>query len=97
LLAALKDVPIERRTARYRTVLVVVFPDGRELVEEGTCEGIVVDGPAGANGFGYDPIVLLPERGLTMAQLSPEEKNRVSHRGIAAAKLETSLLELAEA
>jgi XTP/dITP diphosphohydrolase len=95
LLNALKDVPPDRRSSRYRAVIVVVLPDGRVLEEEGTSEGFIVDQPAGSNGFGYDPVFYLPELGKTMAQLSLEEKNRISHRGLAAARMLERLKELA--
>jgi XTP/dITP diphosphohydrolase len=81
LVAALAGVPAERRTARFRCHLVLA--QGNEVLEEadGSVEGIIVDEPAGTNGFGYDPHFFLPDRGVTVAQLPPEEKNRISHRG----------------
>lgn len=97
LLDAMDDVPPRRRTARFRAAIVVVFPDGRVLEEEGTCEGVIAPFPAGEGGFGYDPVFLLPQLGKTMAQLSATEKNRVSHRGAAAARLLPRLKELAAA
>ena len=60
--------------------------DGRLWIEEGVLEGRITHAPRGANGFGYDPVFLLPDRGLTTAELAPEEKNRISHRGEALAK-----------
>ena len=69
------------RSARFRCVIAAVFPDGRELVSEGRVEGEIAFSPAGENGFGYDPIFYLPERGCTTAELSAEEKNAISHRG----------------
>ena len=57
------------------------MPDGRTLFAEGTMEGIIAKEPAGENGFGYDPILYLPEFGKTSAEISPEEKNAISHRG----------------
>ena len=69
------------RSARFRCVIAAVFPDGRELVSEGRVEGEIAFSPAGENGFGYDPIFYLPERGFTTAELSAEEKNAISHRG----------------
>ncbi|HLF72203.1 MAG TPA: RdgB/HAM1 family non-canonical purine NTP pyrophosphatase [Dehalococcoidia bacterium] len=95
LLDALKDVPSDRRTGRYRAVVTVVLPDGSSLEEEGAIEGVIVDTPAGHEGFGYDPVFFLPSRGRTMAQLSPEEKNRISHRAVAALKLYDRLKQLA--
>ena len=95
LLDALRDVPPERRTGRFRSVIVIVLPDGRLIEEEGLCEGVVTLAPAGDNGWGYDPVFLLPERRLTLAQLSDAEKNAVSHRAIAAARIRERLKELA--
>jgi XTP/dITP diphosphohydrolase len=97
LLDAMKSVPLEQRRARFRSVIVVVLPDGRVIEEEGVCEGLVTAAPVGENGWGYDPVFLLPERGVTMAQLPESEKNRVSHRGIAAAKVRERLRALADA
>ncbi|MBW3622125.1 MAG: XTP/dITP diphosphatase [Armatimonadetes bacterium] len=81
LMQRLSGVPDEARACRYRSVVVLALPDGREFVREGTCEGRIAREPRGQNGFGYDPIFYLPDRGRTMAELSPEEKNRISHRG----------------
>lgn len=84
LLELMRDVPAGRRAARYRAVLAVARPNaGREAVAlfRGSCEGVITHAPRGSNGFGYDPVFLLPELGRTMAELSDEEKDRVSHRG----------------
>lgn len=85
LLASLGD----RRAAHYACVMVLVSSadDPAPLVAEGLWRGEIARAPRGANGFGYDPLFLLPERGLTAAQLPAEEKNRISHRGAAAARL----------
>ena len=72
-----------------------MLPDGRSLEAEGACEGVIIDTPAGSNGFGYDPVFYLPNRGLTIAQLSPADKNAISHRAIAAANLRPRLESLA--
>jgi XTP/dITP diphosphohydrolase len=93
LLKALQNT--QERTARFRAVIVVALPDDRVLEEDGVCEGVIATSPAGDGGFGYDPVFLLPERSLTMAQLSPAEKNRVSHRAEAARKISARLRELA--
>ncbi len=77
----------ENRACRFVSVITCCFPDGRKLVARGTCEGQVGYAPAGENGFGYDPIFYIPEKGKTFAQLSPEEKNAMSHRGRAIARL----------
>ena len=81
LLDRLYGVPGVVRTARFVCVVAAAFPDGRVETRRGTIEGRIADRPAGTNGFGYDPIFYLPERGLTTAQISPEEKNAISHRG----------------
>jgi XTP/dITP diphosphohydrolase len=77
------------RKAHYRCVMVLVrsADDPEPLVAEGAWHGEIARAPRGANGFGYDPLFLLPARGLTAAELAPEEKNRLSHRGRAAARL----------
>jgi XTP/dITP diphosphohydrolase len=95
LLRALAGVPPERRTARFRAVIVVAHPDGRIIDAEGACEGVIAPEPRGEGGFGYDPVFLLPELGLTMAELSPEEKNRHSHRAAAVRGLRQGLTALA--
>jgi XTP/dITP diphosphohydrolase len=77
----LKDVPEEKRTARFVCAIAAAFPDGRVVTRRGTIEGRIAYEPAGENGFGYDPIFYVPEFGKTTAELSPEEKNKVSHRG----------------
>ena len=84
LLAELAQVPAEERAARFVCALCLVRPDGTIVAEtSGTCEGIITDHPRGENGFGYDPLLYLPDRGLTVAELSTEEKNARSHRGAA--------------
>jgi XTP/dITP diphosphohydrolase len=81
LLRALAGVPGPGRTARYRAIAAVVFPDGREVSAEGVCEGILRTKPRGTGGFGYDPIFEPAGWDRTMAELAPEEKDRISHRG----------------
>ena len=82
LLENLRDVPWEQRTARFRCVMVVSNPAGELLATaEGVCEGMITLEPSGAGGFGYDPIFYLPEQKATMAELPPEIKNKISHRG----------------
>jgi XTP/dITP diphosphohydrolase len=95
LLAELRDVPDERRTARFRAVIVIATPDGRTFQAEGVCEGHIARAPRGAGGFGYDPIFLIAGGSRTMAELTAEEKNRVSHRARAAAAACAMLRELA--
>ncbi len=86
LLEELKDVPDEQRTARFRAVIAIAAPTGRVETVEGTVEGSIARAPRGANGFGYDPVFLLSDRGLTAAELPAEEKDAISHRGAAAHK-----------
>lgn len=81
LLSRMKGVPDEKRTARFVCAIAAVFPDGQREVVRGTMEGRVAYESAGVNGFGYDPIFYLPEYGCTSAELSPEKKNELSHRG----------------
>ncbi len=96
LVAALAGVPAERRTGRFRCVLALAQQERVCLTVTGAVEGRIVDDPAGANGFGYDPHFFLPALGVTMAQLSPERKNALSHRGQALHALRPALLELLE-
>lgn len=70
----------EKRTARFQCTLVVLAPDGRTCNSTGTCEGLIALNPAGTGGFGYDPIFYLPQFQQTMAQISSQEKNKLSHR-----------------
>jgi XTP/dITP diphosphohydrolase len=86
LLEAMRGVPEAARTARFRCAMALLAPDGRLRIVEGTLEGRLTHSPRGENGFGYDPLFLIPAFGLTTAELSPEEKNRISHRGQALAK-----------
>jgi len=84
LLARLKDVPGEKRSARFRCVIAIARPDGEVELCSGECHGFITLEPRGEEGFGYDPIFYLPELGKTMAELPLEVKNQVSHRGQAA-------------
>ena len=79
LLAALKDIPQEKRTATFVSAIACVFPDGREFTVRGECKGYVADECRGEGGFGYDPLFIC-EAGC-YAEMTPEEKDRVSHRG----------------
>jgi len=87
LLRLLEGVPPQRRGARFLCVLALVDPSGREQVVEGELYGRITDAPAGGGGFGYDPVFYVPDVGKTLAELTPEEKNRISHRGRALAKV----------
>lgn len=94
LLEALKAVPTEKRSARFRCAMVYLkqADDPAPLICEGVWEGRILDAPRGRNGFGYDPVFLVPERGCASAELPPEEKNRLSHRGQALRKLVDALI-----
>ena len=81
LIDRLAGVPDEKRTARFVCAIAAAFPDGKSEVVRGAMEGIIGYEIAGENGFGYDPIFFLPEYGCTSAELSPEKKNELSHRG----------------
>jgi len=86
ILERLSGLPVEQRTARFRCSIAVAEPSGYCRVVEGVVEGVIADAPRGEHGFGYDPIFLIPELGKTTAELAPEQKNRISHRGRAAHK-----------
>ena len=81
LLSRMKGVPDKQRTARFVCAVAAVFPNGDKEVVRGTMEGCIGYEIAGADGFGYDPIFFLPEYGCTSAELAPEKKNELSHRG----------------
>ncbi|MDX8359382.1 MULTISPECIES: XTP/dITP diphosphatase [Bacillaceae] len=87
VLQELEGVPTHKRTGRFHCALAIAFPKGETHVVEGTCEGRITDTPVGQNGFGYDPIFYVEEKEKTMAQLSKQEKNEMSHRAIALKKL----------
>ncbi len=81
-----------QRSARYVCAIACVYPDGREITCEETMEGQIAEKSAGENGFGYDPIFYVPEYGKTAAELTPEEKNAISHRGKALRKMREKLI-----
>jgi XTP/dITP diphosphohydrolase len=91
LLTALRDVPDDRRTARFCCVIAIVDTEGRESVVEGVAEGVILRAPRGTGGFGYDPLFYYAPLGQTFGELGDAEKSRVSHRARAAA-LARSLL-----
>ena len=95
LVAALRGVPFEARIARYRCALVYLDGPGdtAPLHTQGVWEGYILEAPRGSGGFGYDPYFWLPELGLTAAELEPERKNRLSHRGTALQALRRVLAE----
>jgi XTP/dITP diphosphohydrolase len=87
LLKEMEAVPLSKRGARFKCVLAVVSSEGKEVVVEGSCRGRIGFKEVGKKGFGYDPLFVVPSYGKTMAQLTLEEKNRISHRGKALRKL----------
>ena len=95
LLKRLQDVPAEKRTARFVCVIAIARPDGRTEVVTGEVGGLIATAPRGDQGHGYDPIFYVPALGKTMAELPPEQKDRISHRGRAAEKALDILRQLA--
>lgn len=91
LIQKLEGVKGSDRSGRFVCAIAVCFPDGREIVKRGTMEGLIAEEIRGDNGFGYDPIVYLPEYGKTSGELAPEEKNKISHRGKALALIKEEL------
>ncbi|WP_339059968.1 XTP/dITP diphosphatase [Tepidibacillus marianensis] len=87
LLRELTDVPIERRSAHYVAYLAFAVPGKKTIGVEDTVEGLILETPKGQNGFGYDPLFLIPEYEKTMAEIEPEVKNQISHRGKAMRRL----------
>jgi len=94
LLKALKGVPAKKRTAHFKTVASLALPTGQILTEEGRVEGRILTDFKGSGGFGYDALFFIPAYNKTMAEMSEEEKNEVSHRGQAFRKIAKYLLEL---
>ena len=90
LLREMQGIPPEERNARFVSAVCCVFPDGRKIIVRGECEGSIGQIPQGNDGFGYDP-VFVTESGKTFAELTPQEKDAVSHRGIALRKLAEQL------
>ena len=91
VLALLRGVPTEKRTARFVCCLCLASPEKILIETEGTLEGIIAEKEIGENGFGYDPIFFVPRLNKTVAQLSREEKNAISHRGNAIRKLKPAI------
>lgn len=94
LIDRLEGVPDEKRTARFVCVIAAALPDGRVLTSRGTIEGIIGYESRGEGGFGYDPIFYLPEYGCSTAELTPEKKNELSHRGKALRAMREQLKKL---
>ncbi len=91
LLRELRGVPPAKRGARFVTVAAIAFPGGKTLSAKGVLEGVIAESAVGSNGFGYDPVFMLPEYHQTLAQLPPEVKNQISHRARAFAQAKTLL------
>ena len=91
VLENLAGVPEEKRTARFMCALAIAGPEMDTTTVFGTCEGVILEEKRGTNGFGYDPIFFVPELGRAMAELTPEEKGAISHRGNAIRKLAQAL------
>jgi XTP/dITP diphosphohydrolase len=96
LLSALTGIPMQRRTARFRSVLALAGPDGSLMLAEGVCEGIVLFEARGTGGFGYDPLFLMPDQRKTLAEMTLAEKNLVSHRGNALRAFKQQLVQAAK-
>ena len=94
LLELLKDVTMEKRTARFVSVITLIFPDGKTIVCRGECEGHIMFEESGSNGFGYDPLFRPEGYEVSFGQLPAEEKNRISHRAKALILLREKLKEL---
>ena len=92
LLNELASVPDPQRTARFRCVIALAHPGGKETLVEGVCEGLIAHVPRGAGGFGYDPVFFYPPWGATFGEVSDARKATVSHRGLAAAAARSALL-----
>lgn len=88
LLKNLRGVPLTQRAARFHCTLALVAPGKEDLVVSGEVPGVILEEPRGENGFGYDPLFYVPEKGQTMAEMGQEEKNKISHRAVALQKLE---------
>jgi XTP/dITP diphosphohydrolase len=96
VLQELQGVSEENRTARFYCALAVAVPGKETITVAGTCEGRIIQEQRGTNGFGYDPVFYVPEKGWTMAELSSDEKNKISHRANALKKLEGMLDSIVE-
>jgi len=86
IIRLLGNRPISQRVCRYKCAIAIAVPEGKTITVSADCEGFVAGEPRGEGGFGYDPIFFVPQCGKTMAELSPQEKNLLSHRGKAARK-----------
>jgi XTP/dITP diphosphohydrolase len=91
LLRELEGIPPGQRTARFITVAAIALPGGKTMSAKGILEGVIAESVVGSNGFGYDPVFIIPEHGQTLGQLPPDVKNRISHRARAFAQAKTLL------
>ena len=96
LLSHRENVPDEKRGAKFVSVITLLYPDGHAIVARGECPGTILHAPRGENGFGYDPVVFVTSEGKSMAELSQERKNEISHRARALQVLAARLEEEAE-
>ena len=96
LLSEMKDVPAEKRGAQFRCVIVAYHPDGKWVSAEGICRGTIGFEPVGDQGFGYDPLFIPEGEDRTMAQMTREEKNKISHRGKALQDLKSKIEQIIE-
>lgn len=96
LIGRLDGVPLKERTARFVCNIAAVMPDGRVLHTEAAMEGVIACEPAGSGGFGYDPILMIPEYGVTSAELTLDQKNRISHRGKALEAMKNEIRKVLE-
>lgn len=94
LIDKIRALPEGERGASFVAVVVLLGPGGKTYVVRGECEGVMITEPRGKEGFGYDPIFFLPKLGRTMAELTLDEKNRISHRGAALQKIKEILVEI---
>ena len=94
VLTEMENIPDSKRTARFYCALAIAIPGSKTITVFGTCEGKILRQPEGTNGFGYDPIFWVPAKGQTLAQLPADEKNEISHRGMALKKLSAIINEL---
>ncbi|MGI6705367.1 MAG: XTP/dITP diphosphatase [Clostridia bacterium] len=92
LLALMEGIPAEKRKAAFRCCIAICFPNGRILTAEGSCRGYIGFAPRGDQGFGYDPLFIVPEYGQTFAEIAPSIKNQISHRAKAFQALREKLM-----
>ena len=91
LLKEMEEIPLSKRGAKFKCIMALVSPDGKEAITEGSCKGRIGMREKGRRGFGYDPLFILPKYGKTMAELSLREKNKISHRGKALRELRKTI------